>query len=291
MQNSELNSTLVKLLALALRLEAEGQYNIAKLARATADSLCRHAAWEHDLRAKKESLATEIERTASSLDNPDVQAALRKGATALAEGRLPLIDETPHPYVCRICGHLALSIIPEICPTCGAWGETFQWFPPVYWLEALDPLEALERLKKTPLEVAVLIEPLSENDMVRQSEDSGWSVRNILSHLRDAQAVISYRLDLFLKEQYPVLEMKAVWTWAKEENEHPPSTREIFEIYQASRREMLDKLEALPLEDWWRKGSHEEFGIVSIKQQVSYFASHELTHMSQLKQAVNQKKT
>ncbi len=43
------------------------------------------------------------------------------------------------------------------------------------------------------------------------------------------------------------------------------------------------KLEAIPFADWWRTGRHEEFGVVSSKQQVSYFASHELTHLSQIK--------
>jgi len=37
--------TLIHLLALAARLEGEGQYNIAKLARAAADALGRQAAW------------------------------------------------------------------------------------------------------------------------------------------------------------------------------------------------------------------------------------------------------
>jgi len=64
------------------------------------------------------------------------------------------------------------------------------------------------------------------------------------------------------------------------------STREIFETYQASRRDMLAKLEQLPLADWWRTGRHEEFGVVSIKQQVSYFASHEITHLPQIERLV-----
>ena len=46
MQTSQWTDTLVQLLSLALRLESEGQYNIAKIARATADSLSRRAAWE-----------------------------------------------------------------------------------------------------------------------------------------------------------------------------------------------------------------------------------------------------
>lgn len=287
MQNSQWTDTLVHLLSLALRLEGEGQYNLAKITRAKADSLSRRAAWELNLLSDKANLADDIEHAAASLDDADLQTAFRKGASALNLGRLPLIDEIPHPYVCRTCGHLTLGGVPKKCPTCGAWGGTFQWFPPVYWLQALDPTEALERLQKSPLEVAALIEGLSEEVMNRPAEDGGWAIRNIVSHLRDAQGVLAFRIDLFLKEENPLLESKAVFAWARDENERPPSTHEIFDAYCASRQEMIAKLEAIPLADWWRTGRHEEFGVVSIKQQVSYFASHELTHLPQIEQLCN----
>lgn len=286
MQTSQWTDTLVQLLSLALRLESEGQYNIAKIARATADSISRRAAWEMNLPNDKESLANDIERIAASLDDADLQTAFRAGASAMTAGRVPLIGQTPHPYVCRACGHLALATPPEKCPTCGAWGDTFQWFPPVYWLEAFDPAEALEHLRKTPLEVAALIKGLSEEALTCPPADGGWAIRNVVSHLRDAQGVLAFRIDLFLKEENPMLEMKQVWTWAKNETERPPSTHEIFETYLSTRRDVIAKLEAIPLADWWRTGRHEEFGVVSIKQQVSYFASHELTHLSQIERLV-----
>ncbi len=124
--------------------------------------------------------------------------------------------------------------------------------------------------------------------MTRPAPDGGWAIRNVISHLRDAQGVLDFRIDLFLKEKNPVLEMKQVWTWAKNEAERPPSTREIFETYLSTRREVIAKLETIPLADWWRTGSHEEFGVVSIKQQASYFASHELTHLPQIERLVKE---
>lgn len=282
----ELAYALTQFLSLALRLEGEGQYNLAKIARAQADSISRRAAWELNLPSDKETLARDIERVAAELDDANLQTAFHKGASALTSGRLPLIDEIPHPYVCRTCGQLTLGGVPEKCPTCGAWGGTFQWFPPVYWLEALDPTEALERLRQTPLEVAALIQGLSEEHLTREPAEGGWAIRNVISHLRDAQGVIAFRVDLFLKEENPVLESKAVFAWARDENARPPSVREIFDAYQTSRQEMIAKLELIPFADWWRTGRHEEFGVVSIKQQVSYFASHELTHLPQIERLV-----
>lgn len=286
MEKSKITHALVDLLSLALRLEGEGQYNLAKLARATADSLGRRAAYQQVQQSGKAELADEVKRITDLLSlletKSEVIGAFQRGADALSEGRLPLIHETPHPYVCRTCGDIVLSEVTAKCPTCGAWPETFQGFPPVYWLDALDPHAALEKLRQTPLDVAALLESLSEHAMTQQPEEGGWAIRNIISHLRDAQGVLDFRLDLFTKEEHPKLESKAVFEWATLEGDRPPTTLEIFATYKAIRVKILARLENLPLVDWWRTGFHEEFGIVSIKQQVSYFTSHELTHLPQI---------
>jgi len=283
---SEWSDTLTHLLALAAKLEGEGQYNNAKLARAGAEALARQAAFEIALPSDRDKLAGEIERAVAALSRLGVDrallAALKRGSAAMAEGRLPLISETPHAYVCRTCGHLVLYEPAERCPTCGAWPTTFRRFLPVYWLDALDPIAALERLRRTPLDVAALLDGLSEEAMSQRPDDGGWSIRNIASHLRDAQGVLSFRLSLFFEKERPRLESKAVFEWATKEEERPPTALEILDTYRVSREETIARLENIPLSDWWRTGQHEEFGIVTMKQQVSYFASHEITHLPQL---------
>ena len=80
----------------------------------------------------------------------------------------------------------------------------------------------------------------------------------------------------------PSLESKAVFEWAMKEEEHQPTTGEIFDTYRASRQEVIARLESIPLAAWCRTGQHEEFGTVTIRQQASYFASHEITHLPQI---------
>ena len=286
MDDMKWTRVLLPLLSLALRLEGEGQYNLAKLVRAVVDSLCRRAPYHNNRSEEQYGLIDQVEGVIESLSQLEVDqgllVAFRSGSKALAEGRIPSIADTPHPYVCRTCGKIAMGGVTEKCPVCGAWPDTFQWFAPIYWLDALDPPAALVKLRQTPLDVAALLDGLSEGAMIREPQDGGWAIRNIVIHMRDAQGVLDYRLDLFAQEDHPVLESKAVWTWAKNEEEHPPSTREIFAEYQATRAKIVSRLESLPLADWWRTGRHAEFGEVSIKQQVSYFASHEITHLPQI---------
>lgn len=278
--------TLVHLLALASKLEDEGQYNLAKLARAAADSLSRQVAYQIPAPSDVDALAADIKQTAAALASLGVAAeltsALAQGAEVMAGGGAPLFSLIPHPYVCRTCGHLLLSEPAANCPTCGAWPLTYQRFMPNYWFDALEPPAAQARLRQTPDDVAALLEGLSEAQLTQTPADGGWAIRNVLVHLRDAQDVLAYRLELFLAQEHPMLEAKAVWAWATNEEERPPTAQEIFSTYQASRADTLATLARLPWADWWRTGWHQEFGEVTLRQQVSYFAAHELTHLSQI---------
>jgi rubrerythrin len=138
--NGDLSETIIHLVAVAGRLEGEGQYNLAKLARAAAESLVRKEAFGFEMPTEKEQLVAEIERTADSLSllglGDEITDAFRRGAAIMAEGRLPMIKDTPHPYICRTCGHLELDTPVEKCPICNVWPVTFLKFPPVYWLDA-----------------------------------------------------------------------------------------------------------------------------------------------------------
>lgn len=275
----------VRLLALAASLESEGQYNNAKLLRAAVDSLLTQAAYRSQLPADRPSLQMETARAIVTLSGLDIEStlldAIKASHSALAAGRLPSYHETPDPYVCRICGHLNPDGAPA-CPVCGADSATFKRFRPIYWIEALDPFESLALLHATPRKVASLLEFSSGSPVEEEKPGSGWSLRQAISHLNDAQGVLAYRVNLILDQDNPVLESKAVFEWANNETEKPPSVQELFDTYCTSRQQTVSRLESIPLSDWWRRGQHEEFGELRLYEQVSYFASHERTHFAQI---------
>ena len=168
------------------------------------------------------------------------------------------------------------------CPACGADATSFKRHRAVYWLDVFDPFTAVAHLRQTPQKVAALLGDLDEEQLSRQPDGHGWSARQAISHLRDAQGVLRFRLQLMLEQDDPVLESKAVFEWATQEQERPPATREIIEAYRAARTQTLAVLESIALKDWWRTGRHQEFGRLTLQQQASYFAAHELTHLPQI---------
>lgn len=290
MDAAKIGRTIPELYALAGRLEGVGQYNNAKLMRAAAEAIVRRAAYDLDLPAKQEEIYPKLDAAADMLAEFVVTAALaetvKSGAQAMAEGRLAMIDETPHAYVCRTCGYAVIEAPSEVCPICHAQPQTFKEFLPVYWMEHFDPFESLENLRETPQAVAELIDGLTEVQLNRAPEEGAWSIRNAVTHLRDAQGVFEFRVGRMIEQDNPELASQAVFEWADREADRPPATSEIFQAYTESRKSIIEMLENLALKDWWRGGRHEEFGPVTIKQQASYFATHELSHFPQIERLV-----
>ena len=280
---NDTHEIILQSLALASRLEGEGQYNNAKLIRAGVESVLRKGAYQRDIPPEHIRLVRELEQAATFFSRyglgDDLANALKRGSSALADGRLPQIVDTPNPFVCRTCGYLALNELPSRCPDCGSWSTTYKIFPPVYWLTELGPKSALERMRKTAVEIEEMLVGLTEEQCGFKVTEHEWSIYQLITHIRDAQGVLSSRLTLLLEQDDPSLESKAVFEWASKTEDESPTSGEIFESYKQSRYDTISTLEGIPLADWWRTGRHEEFDQVTILQQVSYFTVHELTHL------------
>jgi hypothetical protein len=278
--------TVVHLLALAERLEGHGQLNLAKLTRASADSLVRRAGYSLNLPHKPEDAASDLGHVFAALPGyglPDALAeAMARGRDVMVAGELPLYDMAPDPYVCRTCGELTMQEPVDPCVVCGAWPTTFRRFRPIYWMDELNPPEALAQLRSTPRQVASFMNELDEAQLSRPATDGGWSIRQIVSHLRYAEGVLNFRVELMAREDNPSLESQAVFNWSDNESENPEVTAEMFRTYQESRSRTLAILDGLSAWAWLRKGYHTEFGPVTILQQASYFSTHEQTHLASL---------
>ncbi|MHA2277857.1 MAG: DinB family protein [Candidatus Kariarchaeaceae archaeon] len=269
--------------ALATRVEGKGQLNVAKLLRAGVSAIIRHNANNINLSKDSMLLVEHLEVAKQIFSkyglNEEFVLALQNGKEAMHSGRYPMKEDILDPHVCRRCGNVEMRKPNRICPKCGVWGDTYQTFPPIYWLNRFNPNEVMLQLQNTLELVNSFLVNLDEEILTRKLPDSDWSIHNVVTHLRDAQGVLNYRVKLFVEQEHPQITSQAVFEWATDEDEAQPSTREIFKIYQDSRKETLSILKNLSMEKWWKTGIHEEFGELSLLQQVSYFAAHELIHL------------
>jgi hypothetical protein len=284
--SSQQLSTVPQLFALATRIEGKGQYNAAKLLRAAADSVMRRSAYQHGLSTDLGGIAGDLTEAIRALRDTPVDSAisdaLDRARDMIAAGQQTMLADFPDAYVCRRCGESSLGPPKTPCVTCGAWPTTFQRFLPVYWLNELDPPSAMRHLADTPKQLGTLLDGLSEKEMDRVPQAGSWSIRQAVTHIRDADGVLNTRIKLITEQQNPSLAFAPVFAWTSGAAERAPRTAEVFDQYISSRSESINRLRSLRYEDWWKTGRHEEFGTVTLLEQVSYFAAHELTHLRQI---------
>jgi hypothetical protein len=269
--------------SLARGLEAGGYYNLAKLlwALAYADEIRRSQiggvpSGEEPLVRDLIALRQELELSGASTET---LSYLDRGIRGVANRAELLWADAGEIAVCRACGHLLLGIVPDRCPGCGAWPLTFRFFPPVYFLEPLDPGGAVQALEATPRIVEKLLEGLTQEQAAMPSAPGEWSMREGLHHILVTEVLLSGRVRQILETDHPKLAGLAAWA---ERLEGDLDGQEIVRRFRESRQATVERLRGLSLEQWQRQGEHEEFGPVTLLQQASYFARHDQSHLAQL---------
>lgn len=273
-QNTIATFSLQRVAALALYAGQEGQINVHKLLEAAIYAATRSSATADRQGTTFAALSPAIADLRALGINDALLDVLERVQATVAAGSVPLIEEAPDVFVCRVCGHTALASAPGICPTCNAWPATFRHFAGIFNVDNPDPLASLALLEQGPDVVAGLIGDLPEATLTAVPAPDAWPLQRALQHLVDAQNLLAGRIDRMLTEVDPPLVMEFTWARAAATQD----THRMLDDFRRRRKAMVALLEALPIKAWGRTGRHTEFGRVTVLQQVGYFAYHEAFH-------------
>lgn len=287
-QSDEMRDLVASLVQAAVRTDGKGQLNISKLLRASATAIVRQAAAEGGYPDDPELLARDLAHLANRLKGTGIDPAfgerLALGAKLVAQGRQSYVDDFPDPYVCRRCGAIEATMPVSSCGRCGAHELTFERFRPVYWMTLYRPHEVMKRLAENPSLFRQAIDLLPGDRLEWTPAGTAWAAVDVLRHIRDAQSVLAQRIVLILEQDDPPLEFQPVFEWTNQGTDRAESADSILAAYVASRDASLSQLRGMDPDGWSRTGIHEEFGRVTLIEQASYFAAHELIHLRQLEQ-------
>lgn len=269
----------LRALAAARALDVDGQYNAAKLFRAAALGHAVRATREpvRPGAARLQALAAVIAEWRAVRGADALADAMERAMAAIAAGRpWVTLEEAPCTFVCRVCGEVVLAVPPARCPECGARGMTFQEVLGTYFLLPLAVDRLLAALAATPTEVGRLCTGIGE-----EAADRGaWPPREIVAHLLAAEQVMGGRAWRMLAETEPRLTSTAPPT--ADAAARSRSFAELITAFAAGRQQTLARLRALAPEAWERTGVHPEWGRVTVRQQLSYVAWHEQSHLADL---------
>lgn len=119
----------------------------------------------------------------------------------------------------------------------------------------------------------------------------GWTVTEILCHLRDFDVIFLGRARQMLDEENPLFIAYDHEQLAVERDYNRQNMSDVLsELYQ-SRQEMLTFFASLTAEQWERSGIHPEQGAWTMLHSVAQVATHDNNHIEQITRILFEKKS
>jgi len=149
------------------------------------------------------------------------------------------------------------------------------------------PEARLERLARTPDELAALLGGKSERRLARRPDTTNWAAKEIVCHLRDAEELFGSRFHTILAMPEPqLLEVGPADRWAEERQYLRQDGAGALDAFRRRRAESLDLLRGLAPADWQRGGTDARRGRLRIDDLVAIMAWHDDNHLEQLQRAL-----
>src|SRR5918912_424969 len=130
---------------------------------------------------------------------------------------------------------------------------------------------------------------LEADELARSYAPGKWSVRFILHHLADAEAVLSERIRRTISEPRQILQAFDQDAWAKELDYSQMPLALSRQIYEAMRAGIIH----LATQHYDRSGHlefiHSETGIRTLREEFDKVAAHNQQHLAQIEMALPQK--
>ena len=180
----------------------------------------------------------------------------------------------------------------------------------------------MERLRRTPDEIATAIAGKSDAALGRRPAERQWSPTEIICHLRDVEELFRIRFHTILALDEPKIltfnaepALLAVWgiggvsdsalgspsaaprttvghpldpdRWAEERQYARSDPNQALTAFRRQRTETVALLESLTDAQWLRGGIHLRLGRLTLGDWVASLAAHDDNHLDQLTRAID----
>ena len=122
----------------------------------------------------------------------------------------------------------------------------------------------------------------AEQARAARGGDEGWSVVEVMCHLRDAEERALERTRAMRDADDPPLASYDQEAWARERNYAGADLSTALAAFVYLRTQHVDELAALPTAAWERTGRHEEQGQITISGHIQHMVSHDSINAAQI---------
>ncbi|MCU0499908.1 MAG: DinB family protein [Anaerolineae bacterium] len=116
----------------------------------------------------------------------------------------------------------------------------------------------------------------------------GWSVVEVLCHVRDFNEIFLQRAQLMAAHDQPALQAYDHEALVVERDYKSQDFRAVYADLRAKREEAIRFFEALTPEQWERVGIHPEVGPITLMDSMIQVGHHDADHLEQLTRIITQ---
>ncbi len=118
--------------------------------------------------------------------------------------------------------------------------------------------------------------------------DKGWTVLEVLCHLRDFEEVVRLRIQMLREEDNPRFPMWDHDALVTEKAYNQQNLTEVLRTLVKSRKALQETFTLLPADAWERRGIHPEYGDYTMTDVALQVGWHDVNHMEQITRILNQ---
>jgi uncharacterized damage-inducible protein DinB len=151
-------------------------------------------------------------------------------------------------------------------------------------MSAVHILMMINGLNKTRLTYDMVLDGVSQKQaqQLRDGPD-GWSILEIMCHIRDYQDIYLERVEGMLQEDDPTFKSYDRFELIKQNDYAHQDLRTIFEDYSSTRNRVIELLNSLDDEQWTRKGFYPNDGPESAVFNIALqLLAHDNDHIEQV---------
>jgi uncharacterized damage-inducible protein DinB len=125
---------------------------------------------------------------------------------------------------------------------------------------------------------------IPEAELTRRRRPEFWTIHEHLGHLVVTQVMLCRRIELFIKEERPVIVPYVPEDRPKPESSAAKSGRELVEGFARWREKQLGLLESCPPGTWAKTAEHPEYLSYGFEILVRHILLHDCYHMNRIEE-------
>lgn len=145
--------------------------------------------------------------------------------------------------------------------------------------------DLLSAYRSTPIVLQALLHSYPLEQAARPpGGDKGWSVGEVVCHLRDSEEAALERTRSMRDQDHPGLSARDGAKLAIELNYATTPLDSALAAFLKFRTDHIGELTALSPAQWGRTGEHPSFGRITIQEQIQHLVAHDAIHLEQISQ-------